>query len=378
MHKNLLTVVGITILFLGMSISPSVAVDTVKKPAMPISNGKTLYVGGTEECNYTKIQDAIDNASDGDTVFVYNGIYHERIRIYTSINLIGENRENTIIDADAKDCPIWIGANYVTVKGFTTKNSGNDEWHDAGIHIGWFDYGALKGCNIIGNKMINNFDGAYLLFPEKHNLEGNIIMNNTHHGITLHGSGSAGKVRIVDNNIIDNSLRGICIYDPPGSVISGNIIMNNGEYGILSAIGSNRVFQNIIKNHTYGILTSGGLNQIYSNSIENNDYGIYLSTASLNIIKKNNFIENDCHATFTHMFLRPINRWSKNYWDNHLSFLPKVIKGKSTAFTWLFLLLIVWIIIFDYEPYYKTQPYIGIPITTRNYDCRPAKEPYDI
>ena len=98
MHKNVLTVVGITILFLGMSITPSIAVDTVKKPSMPTFKGNTLYVGGSGEGNYTMIQDAIDNTSDGDTVFVYNGIYHERIRIYTSINLIGENIENTIMN----------------------------------------------------------------------------------------------------------------------------------------------------------------------------------------------------------------------------------------------------------------------------------------
>jgi hypothetical protein len=59
-----------------MSITPSVAVDTAKKPIMPISNGKTLYVGGTGEGNYTKIQDAIEDAVDGDTVFVYDEGHH--------------------------------------------------------------------------------------------------------------------------------------------------------------------------------------------------------------------------------------------------------------------------------------------------------------
>ncbi len=47
MHKNILLCVGITILFLGMSITPSVAVDNVQKSSIPISSGHTLYVGGT-------------------------------------------------------------------------------------------------------------------------------------------------------------------------------------------------------------------------------------------------------------------------------------------------------------------------------------------
>ena len=65
-------VIGTIFLFTGMSITPSIAVDTVKISSIPISNGKTLYVGGSGEGNYTKIQDAIDDASDGDTVFVFN------------------------------------------------------------------------------------------------------------------------------------------------------------------------------------------------------------------------------------------------------------------------------------------------------------------
>ena len=56
-----------------MSITPSVAIDTIRPLSMPTFNGKTLYVGGSGEGNYTKIQDAINDSSDGDTVFVYNG-----------------------------------------------------------------------------------------------------------------------------------------------------------------------------------------------------------------------------------------------------------------------------------------------------------------
>ena len=83
-----------------MSITPSIAVDTGKKPAMPVSNGNTLYVGGSGEGNYTKIQHAIDDASDGGTVFVYDDSspYNENLNVDKSINLIGEDRNTTIIN----------------------------------------------------------------------------------------------------------------------------------------------------------------------------------------------------------------------------------------------------------------------------------------
>lgn len=61
-------------------------------------SGKTLYVGGNGSNNYTTIQDAIDNASYGDTIFVYNGTYYENVVIHKSIKLMGENKSTMIID----------------------------------------------------------------------------------------------------------------------------------------------------------------------------------------------------------------------------------------------------------------------------------------
>jgi hypothetical protein len=43
--------------------------------------GNTLYVGGNEPNNYTAIQHAVDNATSGDTVFVYSGTYNEQVVI---------------------------------------------------------------------------------------------------------------------------------------------------------------------------------------------------------------------------------------------------------------------------------------------------------
>ena len=63
--------IGIILLFVGTCIIPAIAQDTEK--SLPSSRGNWLYVGGSGPGNYTRIQDAIDNASDGDTVFVYSG-----------------------------------------------------------------------------------------------------------------------------------------------------------------------------------------------------------------------------------------------------------------------------------------------------------------
>ncbi len=52
-------------------------------------SGNTHFVGGHGQNNYSKIQDAIDNASDGDTIFVYSGIYYENIIVDILLDIIG-------------------------------------------------------------------------------------------------------------------------------------------------------------------------------------------------------------------------------------------------------------------------------------------------
>ena len=71
--------VGIIILLM---LVPSVVSFSIYKSSQS-KNGNILYVGGDGPGNYTKIQNAIDNASSGDTVFVYDDSspYIEDIKI---------------------------------------------------------------------------------------------------------------------------------------------------------------------------------------------------------------------------------------------------------------------------------------------------------
>ncbi|MHA1376567.1 MAG: hypothetical protein ACTSR7_19990, partial [Promethearchaeota archaeon] len=76
-----LLVVGVIVLFLGLAIAPSTGITDVKQIVLPTTSGDTLYVGGNGTGNYTKIQDAIDDANPGDTVFVYDDSspYYEKV-----------------------------------------------------------------------------------------------------------------------------------------------------------------------------------------------------------------------------------------------------------------------------------------------------------
>lgn len=62
------------------------------------TSGKTITVDDDGGADYENIQDAIDEAENGDTVRVHDGYYKENVVVNKSINLIGNGSENTTID----------------------------------------------------------------------------------------------------------------------------------------------------------------------------------------------------------------------------------------------------------------------------------------
>jgi len=73
-----------------------------KEPYSALLNldGNTLYVGGSGPNNYTTIQSAINDSTDGYTVFVYDDSspYYENIIINNSIQLLGESKDTTVVN----------------------------------------------------------------------------------------------------------------------------------------------------------------------------------------------------------------------------------------------------------------------------------------
>jgi hypothetical protein len=73
--------VAAILLFLGTCIIPAMA-QYIEKP-FSTSRGGWLYVGGSGPGNYTTIQQAINDASNGDTVYVYDDSspYKEQVSV---------------------------------------------------------------------------------------------------------------------------------------------------------------------------------------------------------------------------------------------------------------------------------------------------------
>ena len=356
-------------MFICTVITPSIAVDTVKKPSIPISRGNTLYVGGSGPGNYTKIQDAIDNASDWDTVIVYNGIYYENIIVDKSINLVGEDKNSTIIDAAGNGDVILVSADRVNISGFKIKNA--NVTINAGISI-------LSDNNIImRNSIVNNSCGIYLQYSShnliwKNNIENNFI------GIVTWFSCCDYNI-FIENELLYNQV-GICLTESTHCQIIDNIIKGDNTTPISRGIilqefsTNNEIIRNHISNYESGIMMCSSINTIIqsNNIFTNSRFGLYLQHCCINNnITHNNFINNGYEKSFKirgnayfidSEFTPYFNKWNENYWDNWIglkfklfTFLPCRIPGR-------------WGIIQG----------IGILFPTSDFDWNPAKEPYEI
>jgi parallel beta-helix repeat protein len=140
---------------------------------------KTIYVDNSGGKDYTSIQDALDNVSDGYTIYVSSGYYTESLSINKSISLIGENKETTIIDGGNKLSVIKIETSLVNISGFTIQNGGS------GIIISRYE-GSIGNCKIFENIITNCLNGITLSRASFCFIFNNTISHNRDIGIGMY------------------------------------------------------------------------------------------------------------------------------------------------------------------------------------------------
>ncbi len=324
MKKKWLSV-GVILLFVGTIIIPATA-QTTEKP-LPTSRGDWLYVGGSGPGNYTTIQDAIDNASDGDTVFVFSGLYNEgEIHIQKAIHVIGEDRNTTIVNG-------WGHIFYV------------------------FD--DVQICNFSIRAQYGNNDCIYIV-GNNNVISDNIICTNTFSGIFIH----YGKHNTIKRNDLSGLHWAICLDGAVATDFFSNKLTDNFiGINLWPESRSNLIHDNIIIGNNIGVASGFSyLNSIYHNNISENIEGIVLLEGGLTLITMNNICNNSNAASFKEC---GTTKWKENYWGEAL-FKPKRIDGTIKIFIggdwygrWL------------WEPRYLEFPWI-------QFDWHPAKKPYDI
>ncbi len=222
----------------------------------------TWTVDDDKPADFSSIQEALDAASSGDTLYVYNGTYYEHLYITKdNLTIVGENANGTIIDGGGDPVAVVdVYSNNVKISGFTIQNG---------------------------------FDGIYLLESNGTILRENTLRYNNY-GITLDSSNSN---IIADNTIVLNTNFGIDLYSSAGNTVSGNIISDD-DSGIGLSEGSTG-------------------NIIFGNTISYNGYVGFDVWASVdNVIYHNNLIQNT-----QQVYSSGANVWDNgvegNYWSNY-------------------------------------------------------------
>ena len=265
--------------------------------------------------DYATIQEAIDNAPVGGTVFVRTGMYYAPfsgypITINKSLSLTGEDSQNTMIVGifpinSPSACPvIKVVAEYVTVSGFTIKSG------SAGVEIS----GKSSRCKIIDNNIVNNGNGIYVFSHSPYIIiSGNNITANKNDGIIFDADNSvicenkisgnlgdailfsASNSIVCGNDISDNAGAGILAFSS-NSIFYGNVITKNGWTALAFADSGNvTIASNNISDNPRGLELGNGFFYVHGNNIINNqEYGIKFTQDCTNtMVYQNNILQND-------------------------------------------------------------------------------------
>ena len=300
---------------------PEMPINTVRNLLPPVevfvNNNHSVFTPGWNNTKFNSIQKAIDAVTPNGKIHVSNGTYYETIEVNKTVEIIGEDKFNTVICGEGENTIVTLRTNSSKLCNFTITHSCPD----------------TKGKN-----------GAGVFIPQ--DSEGNEIKNCIIKG---------------------NNQYGVLIQSTCRNFVFDNLIESNG-IGVAIINERNGLFE------TSFIITCD--NMISNNTIKENDnYGIYLESTIHNRIIENAFVNNGkngsglfCNNAF--FYLSKYTVWKRNYWGEPLSEPKKIFGIRGPIFIgipdfsngWMF-------------PEWTYIAIINFGYPYFDYDSNPAQEP---
>lgn len=274
----------------------------------------TITVNSDGGENYTSIQEAVNNAQNGDTILVYPGAYKENVKVDKELvitansSLTGDELNRTYVLGANPDNDIFlISSDNVTIEGFYISGGpSGTEREQAGISLE-----GANNCSLVNNILILNDVGILLSGAQGNNLSKNLIgMGNG--GISLLNS----QENILSNNQLIAHKNGISLNESVNNTVINNTAGSNIIGIYLGTASGNTLAYNILSKNEYGISGQASQsNYMFNNTLYMNEIGMSLIKSSNNAIYANEFLN------FEDAIDDGTNVWNSssagNYWSSY-------------------------------------------------------------
>ena len=252
------------------------------EPPTP-SNASTWQVAVDGSGQFTLIQEAIDQASSGDTILIKAGTYAEDVTVHSKedLTIIGEGIDQVFITGEKRVGSLHIGkwpygATNVTIQGLTVSQHG-------GLGVGIFNGSGvyLKKIHVKGMVFSQQVQGVHIedcIIEDSEttgvsfaNSTGTLVGNRIHHhdhGIAL---GGRSEVTLRQNVMSDILFEAVMMTDQSKATVTQNTFVRNGGGLAFHDKAEAVVRGNIIGHSKVGLLFSSesqttlAFNALYEN-----------------------------------------------------------------------------------------------------------------
>ncbi len=275
----------------------------------------------------TPIQDAIDGAEVGDTIYVHGGTYAGNLVVRKSLTLVGENRSTTVIDGDGSADIIRVCVGGCTIRGFTIVGADDCEWEEKTLATDevWDIGGGFaltpKQIDVDSEKVWLSFTkdgkgydsrvmsvGDAHTFTDYKNEDVPVILCYVV-GVSRGAESNLVQIKyVLFGDFISGADTGVFVEETTGLWPIAGIILDYSD--------NNIVTDNEISLCNCGIrLRSSDNNILTANTASDNNCGISLRGSSNNNIYHNNLINNTNYNAYD----KHTNQWDSGSAGNYYS-----------------------------------------------------------